>query len=209
MVGPEVALNWLFPYPLISPPPKRPYLAEQLVHELRGGMCEQPRKHSGAARALGLLARGVPARGALPPRFRPLQVPLQGALAQRHEMLAPLRYGDAKGANRNVGDFGWGIAHAAPAVSPRHDGTPYPGATRTTLGFGICPSFKDHSLSRRAKPQRYDSRLFHRCRFTRRALRGFYQSWLTLTHTRGRTRDGVPCLSRKLHTATSSSRCSG
>jgi hypothetical protein len=29
---------------------------------------------------------------------------------------------------------------------------PVPGATRTTLGFGICPSFKDRSLSRRAKP---------------------------------------------------------
>jgi hypothetical protein len=27
-----------------------------------------------------------------------------------------------------------------------------PGATCTTLGLGICPSFKDHSLSRRAKP---------------------------------------------------------
>jgi hypothetical protein len=29
-----------------------------------------------------------------------------------------------------------------------------PGATLTPLGFGICPSFKDHSLSRRAKPKR-------------------------------------------------------
>jgi hypothetical protein len=27
-----------------------------------------------------------------------------------------------------------------------------PGATRTMLGFGICPSFKGHFLSRRAKP---------------------------------------------------------
>jgi hypothetical protein len=27
-----------------------------------------------------------------------------------------------------------------------------PGATRTSLGFGICPSFKGHFLSRRAKP---------------------------------------------------------
>jgi hypothetical protein len=27
---------------------------------------------------------------------------------------------------------------------------PVPRATRTTLGFEICPSFKDHSLSRRA-----------------------------------------------------------
>jgi hypothetical protein len=29
---------------------------------------------------------------------------------------------------------------------------PVPSSTRTTLGFGSCPSFKDHSLSRRAKP---------------------------------------------------------
>jgi hypothetical protein len=29
---------------------------------------------------------------------------------------------------------------------------PVPGATRTPLGFGICPSFKYHSLSRRAIP---------------------------------------------------------
>jgi hypothetical protein len=28
---------------------------------------------------------------------------------------------------------------------------PVPGATRTTMGFGICPSFEGHSLSRRAK----------------------------------------------------------
>jgi hypothetical protein len=35
-----------------------------------------------------------------------------------------------------------------------------PGATRTTLGFVICPSFKDHSLSRRAEPWRHDSHIF-------------------------------------------------
>jgi hypothetical protein len=38
---------------------------------------------------------------------------------------------------------------------------PVPGATRTKLGFGICPSFKDHLLSRRAKPERFDSQLLH------------------------------------------------
>jgi hypothetical protein len=38
-----------------------------------------------------------------------------------------------------------------------------PGAKRTPLGFGICPAFKGHFLSRRAKPQRYDSQLLHRC----------------------------------------------
>jgi hypothetical protein len=37
---------------------------------------------------------------------------------------------------------------------------PVSGTTRTTLRFGICPSFKDHSLSRRAKPLRCDSQLF-------------------------------------------------
>jgi hypothetical protein len=31
-----------------------------------------------------------------------------------------------------------------------------------TLGFGICPSFKDHSLSPRAKPLGDDSQLLHR-----------------------------------------------
>ena len=39
---------------------------------------------------------------------------------------------------------------------------PVPGATRTTLGFGICPSFKGHSLSPRSTPQSHDSQLFHR-----------------------------------------------
>jgi hypothetical protein len=38
------------------------------------------------------------------------------------------------------------------------------GVTRTPLGFGICPSFKGHSLSRRPKPVGYDSQLLHRCR---------------------------------------------
>jgi hypothetical protein len=47
-------------------------------------------------------------------------------------------------ANRNVNDFGWGVAHGD---SPLHDGTSYRGVKRTTLGFGICPSFKGHFLS--------------------------------------------------------------
>jgi hypothetical protein len=42
---------------------------------------------------------------------------------------------------------------ATPADFPLHDGThPLPGATRTTLRFGMCPPFKGHSLSRLAKP---------------------------------------------------------
>jgi hypothetical protein len=37
-------------------------------------------------------------------------------------------------------------------------------ATRATRNFGMCPSFKDHSLSPRAKPQlMYDSQLSRRC----------------------------------------------
>jgi hypothetical protein len=32
------------------------------------------------------------------------------------------------------------------------------------LGFGICPSFKGQFLSRRAKPQGFDSQLLHRCK---------------------------------------------
>jgi hypothetical protein len=47
-------------------------------------------------------------------------------------------YSDAKQLNRNGRGFGWEIAHAA--VTTRW--YPVPGATRTTLGFGICPSFK-------------------------------------------------------------------
>ena len=59
--------------------------------------------------------------------------------------------GSLTGPLRNTRDF------------PQHDGTSYRVATRTPLGSGVCPSFKGHSLSRRAKPYRYDSQLFHRC----------------------------------------------
>jgi hypothetical protein len=41
--------------------------------------------------------------------------------------------------------------------------SPWYGPTRTTLGFGICPSSKGHFLSRRAEPFRYDSQLARRC----------------------------------------------
>jgi hypothetical protein len=47
----------------------------------------------------------------------------------------------------------WEIAHGPFRDARRLPSTrwyPVPGATRTTLGFGICPSFKDHFLSRRA-----------------------------------------------------------
>jgi hypothetical protein len=39
---------------------------------------------------------------------------------------------------------------------------PVPRATRTTRVFGICPWFKGHFLSRRAKPWRYDLHLLRR-----------------------------------------------
>jgi hypothetical protein len=65
-------------------------------------------------------------------------------------------YSDGKVANRDVRDFGWEIALTGPLRDARRFPStrwyPVPRATRTTLGFGIRPSFKDHSLSRRAKP---------------------------------------------------------
>jgi hypothetical protein len=74
---------------------------------------------------------------------------------RQHGLRLDVRPRRLRTANRHVRGFGWEIAHAA--VSRR---TPIPldtmaprtGATRTTLGFGICPSCKVHSLSRRAKP---------------------------------------------------------
>ena len=61
-----------------------------------------------------------------------------------------------KFANRRfrVGDRSRG-RFATPADFHQHDSSSY----RAT-GFGICPSFKEHSLSRRAKPKRYDSQPF-------------------------------------------------
>jgi hypothetical protein len=73
---------------------------------------------------------------------------------------------DAKVANRDVRDFGWGIAHAAVSRRPPislYTMVPRTGATRTTLGLGLCASFKGHPLPRRAEPNRYDSQPFHRC----------------------------------------------
>jgi hypothetical protein len=45
-----------------------------------------------------------------------------------------------------------GARFATPAGFPRHDGTPYRGLRVRRWGLGACPSFKDQSLSRRAKP---------------------------------------------------------
>jgi hypothetical protein len=61
-----------------------------------------------------------------------------------------------KVANRNGRAFRWEVAHAAVTrrqpislytMVPRAEGYTY-----TTRKFGICLSFKDHFLSRRAKP---------------------------------------------------------
>jgi hypothetical protein len=54
---------------------------------------------------------------------------------------------------------------ATPAGFPLRDGTPY------DVGVGICPSFKGHFLSRRAKPSSHDSRLVRRCTRRRRRRR--------------------------------------
>jgi hypothetical protein len=64
-------------------------------------------------------------------------------------------YSDEKVANRDVRDSG-GRSLTGPLRDARRFPSarwyPVPGATRTPLGFGICPSFKDHFLSPRAKP---------------------------------------------------------
>ena len=68
----------------------------------------------------------------------------------------PPTYSDVKVANRNDRGFGWEIAHearfATPAGFPRHECSPYRGLHVRREKRGVCPWFKDHSLSRRAKP---------------------------------------------------------
>jgi hypothetical protein len=71
---------------------------------------------------------------------------------------------DAKVANRNgfrVGDRSLTRPFRDARRFPSTRWYPVPGATRTTLGFGICPSFKDHS---RAKPRVTIRNVFHRCK---------------------------------------------
>jgi hypothetical protein len=79
---------------------------------------------------------------------------------------APL-FSDAQVANRNVRGFGCGRSLTGLFRDARRFSSTrwytIPRATRTTLGFGICPSFKEHSLSRRAKPLSHDSQRLHRC----------------------------------------------
>jgi hypothetical protein len=73
-------------------------------------------------------------------------------------------------ANRDLQGFG-GRALTGPFRDARrlslYTMVPRTGATRSTLGlgFGVCSSFKDHSLSCRATPiLNYDSQLLHRCK---------------------------------------------
>jgi hypothetical protein len=68
-------------------------------------------------------------------RLRPL-----GRTAMRNRDLKGFRVG------------GRSRGHYATPADTLDTMVPRTGATRTTLGFGICPSFKGHSLSRRAKP---------------------------------------------------------
>jgi hypothetical protein len=88
--------------------------------------------------------------------------------ADRRDVRAgePAAYSDGQVAKRNVGVSG-GRSLTRPFRDARRfpspqDCSPY-GWPRSTRTFGICPSFKHHFLSRRAKPYRYDSQLFHRC----------------------------------------------
>jgi hypothetical protein len=55
------------------------------------------------------------------------------------------------GVRFRVGDRSRG-RYATPLDFPLNDGTPYRGLRVRRWGLGFCPSFKDHSLSRRAKP---------------------------------------------------------
>jgi hypothetical protein len=68
-----------------------------------------------------------------------------------------VRYSDAKVAKSFLKGFRVGDRSRGPLRDahrfPSTRWYPLPGATRTTLGFGICPSFKGHFLSRRAKTQ--------------------------------------------------------
>jgi hypothetical protein len=66
-----------------------------------------------------------------------------------------LCYSDAKVANRTIGISG-GRSLTGPLRDARRFPStrwqPVPGATRTTMVLEICPLFKEHFLSRRAKP---------------------------------------------------------
>ena len=58
-------------------------------------------------------------------------------------------------ANCTGRDFGWEIAHAAVTRRPPislDTMVPRTGGYTHAAGVGICPSFKGHCLSRRAKP---------------------------------------------------------
>jgi hypothetical protein len=61
-----------------------------------------------------------------------------------------------------IGVFGWEIAHGPVTRRPPISlNTMIPGATRTTLGFGLCPSFKRTIF---CAPVLLDSHFFRRLR---------------------------------------------
>jgi hypothetical protein len=63
---------------------------------------------------------------------------------------------------RIVTGFGWEMAHGAVTRRPPislDKMVPCIGGYTYAVGVGICPSFKDHSLSRRPTIRKY----FHRC----------------------------------------------
>jgi hypothetical protein len=110
----------------------------------------------------GRLARGVAGQrhGA-----RVAQVLPDGQHSTHHQAHLQ-RY--ATVANRDVRDFGWENSLTGPFRDAlRFRSTrwyPVPGATRTTLGFGICPSFKGHSFCRAVPNPSITIRNFvHRC----------------------------------------------
>ena len=112
-----------------------PKLNSHVLSEERGwgGARAQPGGRDGAAQG-GERGRGVRLRPGTQPRIK-LRIVTLGVSGGR-SLTRPLR--DAR-------------------RFPATRWYPVLGATRTTLGFGICSSFKGHFLSRRAKPLNYDS----------------------------------------------------
>jgi hypothetical protein len=86
---------------------------------------------------------------------------------------------------RIVTDFVWEIAHGAVSrrpPNPLDTRVPRTGATRTTTGFGIRPSFKGHFLSLRAKLQTSRFATFASLYATRPPLCRLAQGGKALTH---------------------------
>ena len=115
-----------------------------------------PRPRAPRPRARRLLASTAGAPPEPAPAPAPAPAPPAAAAAATASLSTRTTYSDEQVANRNDRDFGWEISLTRPLRDahrfPSTRWYPVPGATRTTLGFGIRPSFKDPFLSRRAKP---------------------------------------------------------